>query len=94
MSFLNVAAPALNFAAVARPLIGLGFLGTFVLVFEPLIRGVLRAALLLMVPRRSKAQVTASANYESTAELYRLARHCEESAPSLAAELRAVACRA
>jgi hypothetical protein len=93
MSFLNVAAPAFNFAAVVRPLIGLGFLGTFVLVFEPLLKGVLRAALLMMVPRRSRAQVKASANYESIAELYRLARNCEESQPSMAAELRAVACR-
>jgi hypothetical protein len=93
MSFLNVAAPVFDFAAVARPLIGFGFLGTFALVFEPLLKGVLRAALLMMVPRRSRAQVKASADFESIADLYRIARNCEESAPSLAAELRAVACR-
>lgn len=91
MSFLNIAAPTINLATVARPLVELGFLGTFVLVFEPLLKGLLQAGLLLLKPRKSLDERKASANFDTMMTINRMASDIESSDPSLAAELRAMA---
>jgi hypothetical protein len=93
MSFLTIATPAANFATVARPLIGLGFLGTFILVFEPLLKGLLHAALLLLKPRHSQAERKASTTLRSMLMINRMARDYEDSDPAFSAELRALAGR-
>ena len=91
MSFLNIAMPAVNFASIMRPLIGLGFLGALLLVFEPLLKGLLHTALLK--PCKSLDELKASANLRSMLTLNRLAKDIEDSDPEMAAELRAIAAR-
>eukprot|EP01037_Dinobryon_pediforme_P035244 gene35244-41553_t len=39
-----------------RPLLGLGMVMTLLMVFKPLVVGILRAALVLVVPRKSLEQ--------------------------------------
>jgi hypothetical protein len=94
MSFLTIATPAaVNFANVARPLIGLGFLGTLVLVFEPLLKGLLHAAMLLFKPRQSLAERKASTNLHSMQTIDSMALECENTDPDFSTELRALASR-
>ena len=94
MSFLNVAAPAVNFAAVARPLIAMGFLGTLVIVFEPLLMGLLRAGLLVLRPRESRDERQARKTLRAHLMLDRMAADADACDPALAAELRSLAARA
>ena len=94
MSFLNVAAPAINFANVARPLIAMGFLGTLVIVFEPLLLGLLRAGLLVLRPRASRDERQARKTLRAHLMLDRMAADADSSDPALAAELRSLAARA
>jgi hypothetical protein len=93
MSFLNVATPAINFATVVRPLIGLGFLGTIAMVFEPLLKGLLQAGLLLLKPRQSFEERKASTTLRSMLTINRMASDFEDSDPDFSAELRALASR-
>ncbi|HYD78855.1 MAG TPA: hypothetical protein VEC06_03525 [Paucimonas sp.] len=90
MSFLTIAAPA---ASIARPLLGLGLIGALIMIFQPLLVGLLRAALLLVMPRPSRAERKASKTLRSMLTLNRMAREYEDSDPSLAAEFRALAAR-
>jgi hypothetical protein len=104
MSFLTVAFPiqavlpaAQTFAgsaiSVARPLLGLSALAAVLVMFKPLLVGLLRAALLVLKPRRSLEERATRRTLESAMMLNRMARELETSQPSLAAELRFMASR-
>lgn len=105
MSFLNIAFPATSalplaqvavssVIAAARPLLGLGILVTMLVVFKPLLIGMLRAALLLVSPRQTREQKSALRNLRSMLAIRRAANDMDCSSPSMAAELRALAARA
>lgn len=100
MSILAIAFPAeaaipvaQAFAGAARPLIGLGIFATLLMLFKPLIAGMLRAALLLITPRKSLQERKATNNMQGVLMLNRMARELDSSQPSLAAELRMLAAR-
>jgi hypothetical protein len=104
MSFLTLAFPiqaaipaAQTFAgtaiSVARPLLGLSALAAVLVTFKPLLVGLLRAALLVLKPRRSLEERTSQDKMESVMMLDRMAREVEAFQPSLAAELRYLASR-
>lgn len=104
MSFLNltlsatsalpVAQVALStIAGAARPLLGLGILATMFIVFKPLLAGLLRAALLLIQPKLTREQKTASRNFRNLLTIRRISNDFDSTSPSMAAELRALAAR-
>jgi hypothetical protein len=104
MSFLNIAFPAASalpvaqvavtsIIAAARPLLGLGILVTVLIVFKPLIMGMLRAALLVFNPKMTRDQKTASRNLRNMLTIRRIANDLDYSSPNMAAELRALAAR-
>lgn len=80
-------------AGAARPLIGLGIFAALLVLFRPLLAGLMRAALLLLSPRRSLEERRARAHMRDVIEVSRLARALENQHPSLAAELRAMSLR-
>jgi hypothetical protein len=72
MTFLNIAFPATSalpvaevaisaLVAAARPLIGLSILTTMLLVFKPLITGMLRALKLAVFPNKTREEKSACA---------------------------------
>ena len=100
MSILSIAFPfeaAASFAGVAvgaaRPLIGVSLFATLLLLFNPLLKGLLQAALLLLSPRKSLDERRMMQKIRSARQLNRLARNYEASQPNLAAELRQFASR-
>lgn len=103
MSILSIALPAQAViasaslgsavAASGRPLLGLGALLVFVMMFKPLLLGLARAAVLVVNPRQSLAERNARRRVRSAMTLYRLADRYAASQPNLAAELRAFASR-
>ena len=97
MSVLSIAFPveaiAANALAVARPLLGLGVLAALLVVFKPLLVGLLRAALLVVKPRQSLEERSRRSMMESVLMLNRMARDLDRVEPSLANELRAIASR-
>ena len=104
MSFLNIAFPATSampvaqvalssIIAAARPLLGLGILTTMLIVFKPIIIGFLRAALLLLQPKLTREEKTAKRNLRNILTIRRIANDLDNSSPSMAAELRALAGR-
>jgi len=104
MSMLSLALPAeaalplvQTFGAAAlnlvRPLIGLSILAVFLMLFKPLLIGVLRAALLVVKPRQTLEERAARRLLQSVLMLQRAARDVEVTHPSLACELRAMAAR-
>ena len=100
MSILSIAFPfeaAASFAGVAvgaaRPLIGVSLFATLVLLFTPLLKGLLQAGLLLLSPRKSLDERRMVKKVRSARLLNRLARNYESSQPNLAAELRQFASR-
>jgi hypothetical protein len=104
MSFLDLAFPAVSalptaqvalstIAGAARPLLGLGILATVFIVFKPLIVGMLRAALLLLQPKLTREQKTASRNLRNLLTIRRISNDFDSTSPSMAAELRALAAR-
>jgi len=97
MSVLSLAFPAEAFAAnamaVARPLLGLGVLAALMVVFKPLLVGMLRAALLVVKPRKSLEERSQRSMMQSVLMLNRMARDLDRVEPSLANELRAIASR-
>lgn len=104
MSILTVAIPAEaalpafqafagNAMTIARPLLGLGILAALLVVFKPLLIGVLRAALLVVRPRKTLQERSSRRMLESVLMMHRMARDVEASHPSLAAELRSIAAR-
>ncbi len=104
MSLLSIAFPvqaalpaaeALAGSAIgaARPILGVGAIAAVLVVFKPLLSGVLRAALLAVKPRRSPEERSLRSRMKSVLELNRMARELEASEPGLAAELRSIASR-
>jgi hypothetical protein len=98
MSFLNIALPIAqiamtNILAVARPLLGLAILATILIIFKPLLLGMLRAALLVVHPKLTRDQKTASRNLRNMLTIRRIANDVNYSSPNMAAELRALASR-
>lgn len=104
MSFLNIAFSASSampvaqitlssIVASARPLLGVGILTTTLIVFKPLITGMLRACLLLLQPKLSREEKTAKRNLRNILTIHRIANDMDNSSPSMAAELRALAAR-
>ena len=80
-------------AAALRPLLGLGALATLMVYFKPLWMGVLRAALMLVKPRKSLDQRIARSKFNGQQLVRRMANDHALSQPSLAAELRLLAGR-
>ncbi|RJG07644.1 hypothetical protein D3870_18040 [Noviherbaspirillum cavernae] len=78
---------------VARPLLGLSALVAFLMVFKPLLRGLLRAAVLTVAPRLSVEERNARSKVRGALMLNRLANAYDEFQPGQAAELRALAGR-
>jgi hypothetical protein len=97
MSVLSLAFPAeaiaANALAIARPLLGLGVLAALMVVFKPLLVGMLRAALLVIKPRKSLEERSQRSMLQSVLMLNRMARDFDAVQPSLANELRAIASR-
>jgi hypothetical protein len=100
MSILSIAIPfdAANpaiqaVATAARPLIGLGIFAALLVLFKPLISGLLRTAMLVITPRKALEERKADDKFQGVLMLNRMAREYEFSQPSLAAELRSLASR-
>ena len=97
MSFLSLAIPAetiaANVLAVTWPLLSLGLFAALMVMFKPLLVGLLRAALLVIKPRQSLEERSQRRMLQSVLMLNRLARDYESIQPSLANELRAIASR-
>lgn len=104
MSFLTLAFPiqaaipaAEAFAgtavSVARPVLGLSALAAVLVMFKPLLVGLLRAAPLVLKPRRSIEERASYSTMEGVLMLNRMAREYDATQPSLAAELRSIASR-
>jgi hypothetical protein len=80
-------------AAVARPVFGAGALMTVLMVFRPLVVGVLQAIGLLLRPRLSLEERENRRALRSTLMLNRMARDFDQTQPNQAAELRYLATR-
>jgi hypothetical protein len=97
MSALSLAFPleaiAANAITVARPLLGLGVMAALMVVFKPLLVGMLRAALLVIKPRQTLEERSILAQLRSVTMVNRMARDLESTHPSLASELRSIASR-
>lgn len=104
MSILSIAFPAEaalpalqafagNALSLARPVLGLGVLAAVLVAFKPLLVGLLRAALLVVKPRKSLEERSERRILQSMLMLNRMAREYETTQPSLAAELRSIAAR-
>jgi hypothetical protein len=86
-------AAAANVANFARPLVGVGAATAVALVFQPLLRGFLRAAILLVSPRQSTYERQEIARRKDEQALQMMAREFDLYQPSQAAELRYLAGR-
>ncbi|MCH8621498.1 hypothetical protein [Undibacterium sp. TS12] len=104
MSFLTIAFPVANALPVsqiaisavvgaARPLLGLGILATMLIVFKPMLVGMLRAALLVISPKKTREEKTAGRNLRNMLAIHRIANDLDGTSPNMAAELRAMAAR-
>jgi hypothetical protein len=100
MSILSIAFPfeaAVSVAGVAvgaaRPLLGISVFATLLLLFKPLLKGLLQAGLLLLSPRKSLDERRMVQKLRGAKLLYRIAGDYEASQPNLAAELRQLASR-
>lgn len=101
MSLLSFALPAesaLPFllstaTAAVRPLLGLGATAALAMYFKPLLSGIVRAALLLIKPRKSFEQRIAQNQIIGRKLARRMANDQAGSQPNLAAELRGLAGR-
>lgn len=101
MSFLDIATSALpvaqniidNVKHLAVPLLGLIILAVIMIIFRPLMIGMLRAVMMLLNPRLTREQKTASRNLRNTLTIRRIANDLDNSSPNMAAELRALASR-
>ncbi len=89
MSVLSLITPV---ASIVRPMIGLGLLTTSIIIFKPLLTGILRALILLVTPKVKIAEVK-NKNIHSISLLNKMARDLENSQPNVAAELRQLAGR-
>ena len=79
--------------SMARPLLGFSVLAAVLVMFKPLLVGLLRAALLVVKPRRSLEERQARRTMKGIMMLNRMAREYDVTQPGLANELRAIAAR-
>ncbi len=94
MSILSFAIPFdAAFTGAVRPLLGLGIFAALLIVFKPLLAGLLRTAMLVITPRKPLEERKAEDKFQGLMMLNRMAREYESSQPSLAAELRSLASR-
>ena len=100
MSIWSIAFPfeaAVSVAAfavgAARPLIGISIFATLLLLFQPLLKGLLQAGLLLLSPRKSLFERRLAQKLHGTRLINAIASDFENSQPNLAAELRQLAAR-
>ena len=107
MSFAQIAIPVQfslsalrpTFAAlgvavlVLRPLIGFGLVAALLWLFRPLLRGLARAAYLVVRPRVSRESRYQRRTMRETLMLNRMARELDTQQPGVAAELRMLAAR-
>lgn len=84
---------AVTAARFSRPLLGLGAIAGFLMLFKPLLIGILQAGLLVLRPRRTLAERGQRQRLADALLLNRLARRLEESQPNQASELRLLASR-
>ena len=80
-------------AGAARPLIGVSIAATLLFLFQPLLKGLLQAGLLLLSPRKSLDERRLAQKTRGARLIDALARDYENSQPNLAAELRQLASR-
>jgi hypothetical protein len=80
-------------STVARPLFGLGALMSVLMLFKPLLLGVLQAIRLVFSPRLSLEQRNEQRTLRGVLILNRMARDLDQSQPNQAAELRMLASR-
>ena len=88
--------PDFNPAVAAKKLLRegrSGALATLMVYFKPLWMGILRAALMLIKPRKSLEQRIARSKFKGQQLLRRMANDHASSQPNLAAELRLLAGR-
>ena len=90
MSVINYVSPV---ASIVRPMIGFGIIATLLLIFKPLLVGMLRAAMLVLNPRAKSAKKAKSERIKGIMMLNSLARDLDRTQPNLAAELRYMAWR-
>jgi hypothetical protein len=100
MSIWSIAFPfeaAVSVAGIAmgaaRPLIGISLFATLLLLFQPLLKGLLQAGILLLSPRKSLEERRMMQKVRAAGILHRIARDYDASQPNLAAELRQFASR-
>ncbi len=88
-------APALSVSlpTLARSVFGIGVVATLLVMFKPLLQGLLGAAILVVRPKLSKEERLSRAHMRDTMMLQRIL-NASDGAPSHAAELRAMASRA
>jgi len=87
---VSVAGIAMN---AARPLIGVSLFATLLLLFKPLLKGLLQAGILLLSPRKSLEERRMVQKVRAARMVNRIARDYDASQPNLAAELRQLASR-
>ena len=99
MSLLAIASPAQAipvaqaFTIYARPFLGLSALVTLLMIFKPLVLGMIRAAWLALKPRKSLEQRNSRSKLLGVLMLNRMANEYDKSQPNLASELRLLAGR-
>jgi len=94
MSVLAIAFPVEAAVPLAQTLIGTTVaLVTLLMVFKPLLTGILRAALVLVKPRKSLEQRVLQHRFNGARLLNRMANDYAGSQPNFAAELRNLAGR-
>jgi hypothetical protein len=100
MSIWSIAFPfeaAVSVAGIAmgaaRPLIGISLFATLLLLFQPLLKGLLQAGILLLSPRKSLEERRMVQKVRTASILHRIAGEYDASQPNLAAELRQFASR-
>lgn len=90
MSVISFVSPV---ASIVRPMIGFGIIATLIVIFKPLLVGMLRAALLVLNPRAQSAKKAKNERVKGIMMLNSLARDLDRTQPNLAAELRYMAWR-
>ncbi|MBO9537794.1 hypothetical protein [Herbaspirillum sp.] len=104
MSFLNIAFPVETafpymqtlmgmLAAYLRPALGLGALVTALMVFKPLLMGLVQAVVLVFKPRKSLEQRILAHKFSGKRMLNRMANEYSLTQPNFANELRNMAAR-
>lgn len=76
-----------------HPVLTLAIMAALFFVFRPLLAGVVRATVMLVIPRRSLERRKQDHHYDGIRILNRMAQDYSCSQPSFAAELRSIASR-